>query len=91
MNKQFKLMIFVNILLGLLFVAFNFMYSNLATGEHRGLWGSLWITFYNIHSVGDIGVQYPNFAFYFFWVLMIVNVYFVYRLQRSKETKQTPS
>ncbi len=80
-------MIFVNILLGLLFIAFNFIYSSLATGDHRALWSPLWLTFYNTRAIGDIGAEYPNFAFYFFWVLMIVNVYFISRL-RSSETRQ---
>lgn len=91
MPKQFKLMIFVNALLGLLFVAFNFLYSSLATGDHRALWSPLSLTFYNVHSIGDIGLSYPNFAFYFFWILMIINLYFIFKLQQSKETKQTPS
>jgi hypothetical protein len=91
MPKQFNLMLLVNVLLSLLFVAFNFMYSSLSTGDHRALWGPLSITFYNVRSFADIGLTYPNFAFYFFWVLMIVNVYFIFRLQRSKETKQNTS
>ena len=94
MDKQFKLMIFVNILLGLLFVAFNFIYSSLATGDHRALWSPLSLTFYNIRAavtIGDIGAQYPNFAFYFFWISTIINIYFIFRLQKSKETKQNTS
>jgi hypothetical protein len=90
MPKQFKLMILVNILLSLLFIAFNFMYNSLVTGDIRAIWSPLSITFYNVRSFGDVGLAYPNFAFYFFLVLMIVNVYFILRLQRSKETKPNP-
>jgi hypothetical protein len=86
-------MIFVNILLSLLFIAFNFMYSSIATGDHLAQWSPLWLTFYNIRAIidlgGDLGAQYPNFAFYFFWVSTIVNIYFLFKLQRSKETKPT--
>ena len=91
MPKQFKLIIFVNILLSLLFVAFNFIYSSLATGDHHALWSPLWLTFYNYRVVGDIGALYPNFAFYFFWISTIINMYFILRVQRSKETKRNPS
>jgi hypothetical protein len=91
MDKQFKLMIFIDGLLGNLFVVFNFLYSSLANGDHRALWSPLSLTFYNVHSIGDVGLSYPNFAFYFFWILMIVNLYFIFKLQQSKETKQSPS
>ena len=90
MTKQSKLMIFVNILLSLLFVAFNFVYGSLASGGHRALWIPLELAFYNTRAaatIGDFGAAYPNFAFYLFWILRTVNVYFILRLQRSNETK----
>jgi hypothetical protein len=33
----------------------------------------------------------PNFPFYVFMFSLIVNIYFIIKLQRSKETKQNPS
>jgi len=30
-----------------------------------------------------VGAQEPNFSFHFFWVLLIVNVVFLIRIQRS--------
>jgi hypothetical protein len=93
MPEHFKLMILVNILLGLLFLVLNYVYYYFANRfEGLGaLWSPLWLTFYNFKAaaiVGDVGAQEPNFSFYFFWVLMIVNVYFIYKLQRSNQTKQ---
>ena len=96
MIKQYKLMIFVNILLGLLFLVVNYVYYYFANrfDGHGVLWSPLWLTFYNFRAaatIGDFGAQEPNFSFYFFWVLMIVNVYFIYLLQKSKEKNQTSS
>ena len=93
MIKQYKLMIFVNILLGLLFLVVNYVYYYFARFDGHGiLWSPLWLTFYNFSPiVDDVGAQEPNFSFYFFWILMVVNVYFIYLLQKSKEPKPTPS
>jgi hypothetical protein len=33
----------------------------------------------------------PNFPFYVFLVFLVVNTYFIIKLQRDKETKQNPS
>ena len=92
MIKQYKLMIFANILLGLLFLVVNYIYYYFATNfeGHGVLWSPLWLTYYNFR-IESLGSPEPNFSFYFFWILMIVNVYFIYSLQKSKETKQTPS
>jgi hypothetical protein len=92
MVKQYKIMIFVNILLGLLFIASNFIYDYFGNmPSHRALWSPLWLTFYNYQFAasigGEIGVPEPNFSFYFFWVLMIANIYFIVRFQKSRETK----
>jgi hypothetical protein len=85
-------MIFVNVLLGFFFVVFNLIYDYFGNmPSHHALWSPLWLTFYNYRAaaeIGDIGAQEPNFSFYFFWALLLVNVYFIVRLQRSKETKQ---
>jgi hypothetical protein len=96
MPKQYKLMIFVNSLLGFFFVVSNLVYDYFGNmPSHHTLWSPLWLTFYNYVFAeqfgGDAGSQEPNFSFYFFWALLLVNVYFIFRLQRSKETKQTSS
>jgi hypothetical protein len=89
-------MILVNVLLGFLFVVFNLIYDYFANSpSHQALWSPLWLYFYNYVFAaqfgGDILAPEPNFSFYFFWALLLVNVYFIVRLQRSKETKENPS
>ena len=87
MTKQAKLMIFANILLGLLFILFNFIYDYFGNpAGHHALWSPLWLTFYNYQAPSDIGVQEPNFSFYFFWASIIINVYFIFRLQKETAT-----
>jgi len=93
MPKQFKLMILANVLLGFLFVVFNLIYAYFGnTHPSNTLWSPLWLTFYNYEYAAQfghfLGVQEPNFSFYFFWAVLLVNVYFIVRLQRSKEKKQ---
>ena len=84
-----KYAIIVNVVLGLLFVVANFVFDYFANAPyHHALWSPLWLTFYNYQAaatIGDIGVQEPNFSFYFFWILMIVNIYFILRLQKKKQ------
>jgi hypothetical protein len=93
MSKQFKLMFLVNVVLGLLFAYSNYYIWNVLNNI-RGLsfgytnWSALLIQV-------DTGMGFLtpiiNFPFIIFWVLLITNLYFIYRLERSKEAKQTPS
>jgi hypothetical protein len=91
MPKQFKIMILVNALMGSLFIVFNIIYDYFANmPTPQALWSPLWLHFYNAviaAQTGDVGVQEPNFSFYFFWALLLINVYFIIRLQRSTEAK----
>ena len=88
MLLQFKLMILVDVLLGFLFVVCNLIY--LYFGSLRPtdiLWSPLFLTFYNSQAaatIGDVGAREPNFSFYFFWVLLLVNVYFLIVLSRKR-------
>jgi hypothetical protein len=93
MPKEFKLMILVDVLLGFFFIVSNLIYDYFGNmPSHNALWSPLWLTFYNYNPItDDVGVREPNFSFYFFWALLLVNVYFIIRLQRSKDTKQNPS
>jgi hypothetical protein len=86
MHKIAKYAIVVNSILGLLFVSLNFVfyyYDHLREGIVV-LWNPLWLTFFSFRSIGDIGIQYPNFAFYLFWVLMVVNLLFILMMSREK-------
>ena len=89
MIKQFKIMIFVNALLGFSFLVSNYIYYYFAVrfDGHGVIWTPLWLIFRNFQVPDDMGAVEPNFSFYFFWVLMIVNIYFLFRLQRSNQTK----
>ena len=43
-----------------------------------------------IYRADGMGIM-PNFPFWLFFLSTAVNMYFITKLQRSKETKQTPS
>ncbi len=82
------MMILVDILLVFLFVVSNLIY--LYFGSLRPtdiLWSPLYLTFYNSQAaatIGDVGAQEPNFSFYFFWALLLVNVYFLIVLGKKR-------
>ncbi len=88
MLLQVKMMILVDILLVFLFVVSNLIY--LYFGSLRPtdiLWSPLYLTFYNSQAaatIGDVGAQEPNFSFYFFWALLLVNVYFLIVLGKKR-------
>jgi hypothetical protein len=93
MSKQLKLMLFVNAVLGLLFVYSDYYIWSLLNNT-RALsvvntdWSALLI---QVDTGMDFLTPIINFPFIIFWVLLITNLYFIYRLARNKETKQTPS
>ena len=100
MPKQFKLMLFVNVLLILLFVLANYAMWNLVNSNtHLGhttmnplnviesMWGD--VVDGEIYRIEGMGIM-PNFPFLIFFVAIAVNLYFIHRLQRT-ETKQTLS
>ncbi len=86
MSKQLKLMILVNIILALVYVSLNLAYYfyGYRVG-HAVQWTPLWLRFYNYQSLTDIGIQIPNFTFYLFWIVIAVNLYFIIKLERSKQ------
>jgi hypothetical protein len=88
MSTQVKQMILVNVLLGILFVVCNLIYAYFGSIKPTDiLWSPLWLTFYNSHAaaiIGDLGVPEPNFSFYFFWALLLINVYFLIRLSKKR-------
>jgi hypothetical protein len=94
MSRQFKLMILVNIMLAASFLICNYVYFYFVNrfDGHAALWSPISLTFINMKEINDvgstIGVPEPNFSFYFFWIVMVFNVYFLYRLQKSANTTQ---
>ncbi len=102
MSKQFKLIILVNALLILLFVLSEYQIGSELNSYPNDLRYIRWspfdiqdshaYTFVNGNLVGIGGhVLMLNFPFWLFFAAIAINMYFIYRLQRSKETKQTPS
>jgi hypothetical protein len=102
MSKQFKLIILVNALLILLFVLSEYQIGNELNSYPNDLRYIRWspfdiqdshaYAFVNGNLVG-IGahVLMLNFPFWLFFTAIAINMYFIYRLQKSKDTKQTPS
>ena len=86
-------MLCINVLLAILFAVCNLIYVYFGSRFPTNiLWSPLWLTYYNAQEAAQLGhtlgVQEPNFGFYFFWILMVVNIYFLFRLQKSANTKQ---
>ena len=85
-------MILVNAILGISFVVANLIYAYFGnTSPHQALWSPLWLTFYNAQKAatgGDISVQELNFSFYFFWALLLINVYFLIKLGQTNRLSQ---
>jgi hypothetical protein len=84
-----KLMILVNVVLGLLYVVLNMAYYLYGYSEGYAVqWTPLWLWFYNYqYSVTmqpDFGITIPNFSFYLFWIAIAVNLCFVVILGRNK-------
>jgi hypothetical protein len=90
-QSKFKTIIFINVLLGFLFVVFNLIYFYFANRVPTNIvWSPLWLTFINLQvgaQTGYVGSAQPNYSFYFFLVLLAVNVYFLLRLQRFQVKK----
>lgn len=95
---QLKYMLSVNALLGLLYVISSY-YIWVEVNKWT-VWkvGSNWspILIYPIRNpdlpqVQTIILPLWNLPFILLWVILGVNVYFIIRLQRNKETKPTPS
>ena len=81
-------MILANGLLGIAFAAANLIYAHFGnTSPHETTWTPLWLTFFNaeyVKTIGpDFGLTVPNFSFYFFLALLLVNVFFLIKLGRA--------
>jgi hypothetical protein len=96
MSKQFKLMIMVNALLIFLFLIANYALWNMVNSNtHLGhtvmnplnviesMWGD--VVEGEIYRIDGMGIM-PNFPFWLFFVAIAINMYFIFRLQRTKET-----
>ena len=97
----FRSIVIVNVVLVLLFVVANYgIWTMVNSNNHldyttmnpinviESMWGD--VVDGKIYRIDGMGIL-PNFPFWIFFIAIAVNLYFIYRLQRSKETKQTPS
>jgi len=102
MSRPFRTIIIINSLLVLLFIAVNYgIWSQFnSNGNALGFsrWNPFWIT--DIHSGVLVNgnwmalsgmVIFPNFPFWLFFISTAINLYFVYKLTKDKETKPNPS
>ncbi len=94
MQRQFKLMILVNGLLVFLYVFSNWAeYSIMAIGSfHDDVTIQPYFPFYftvTRFNVGFSAILFLNYPLTIFLTAMLVNLYFIFRLQRSKETRPT--
>ena len=98
MAKQFKLMIIVNALLGLLYVVSSyFIWAERDTWSKWNIaskWTPIIIEPYHIPNTPQVQMPiFPmyNFPFILFCVMFLINLYFIIRFQLRKETEQAPS
>jgi hypothetical protein len=94
MAKRFTAIILIsNVVMGLLL----YLSSQLVLSELNGAT----LSGFSIFSISGaqsfdnpplvLALKVPNFPFYVFVVFLLVNAYFIIKLQRDKETKQNPS
>jgi hypothetical protein len=95
MPRQLKVIILVNVVIAVFFCYFNWANWTLLNHEEAGLpdlsihseWGPVWI------NVGPkpfepqyAEVMFPNYPLMLFWLSTIINLYFIIKLQKNKET-----
>ena len=103
MFRQFKIMIFFNCLLGLLYVVSNYVLWNIITGASWtyygavATWSPLYVTPTYYPPIPQrqywVGFSMPapllNTPFILFWVMFAMNLFFIIKLGRNKETKSS--
>jgi hypothetical protein len=75
---NFKALFSINPFSGFLFIICNLLFA----GKNVS-WTPLWLTVID-PNLTNLSSTIPNFNFYFFWILLAVNVYFLIRLQRKQ-------
>jgi hypothetical protein len=100
MRRQLITAIIVNAFLVLIFIYSNFSIWNMLNEYQliEGSWSPLSVDYVGKAVViggtplatGGILIS-PNYPFWLFFFSTAINLYLIIRLQRSKETKETPS
>ena len=100
MSRQLKLILLVNIVIAVFFCHFNYGNWTLLNDEKVGLpirseWGPIWIHVSPKVSLiprepnqppNYSSVLFLNYPLMLFWLSTILNLYFIIKLQKSKET-----
>lgn len=100
MSRQLKVIVLVNIVIAVLFCHFNYGNWILLNDENVGLpirseWSPIWIHVSPRVSLiprepnqppDYSSVMFPNYPLMLFWLSTILNLYFIIKLQRNKET-----
>jgi hypothetical protein len=100
MSRQLKVIVLVNIVIAVLFCHFNYGNWVLLNDERVGLpikseWGPIWIYVQPRTSMiarepnqmpDFTSVMFPNYPLMLFLLSTILNLYFIIKLQKSKET-----
>jgi hypothetical protein len=91
-----KLMVKINVLLGLLYGVSSYVLwmsvNQWVDWNVASNWSPLLITPYRIPDLPTVEMPLSsllNIPFVLFWIMFALNLYFLFRLQRSKETKPT--
>jgi hypothetical protein len=104
-SRQLKVIILVNIIIAALFFYFNYGNWTLLNDENVGLpisseWGPIWIHVSPRTSLiprepnqppNFTSVIFPNYPLMLFLLSTIMNLYFIIKLQKSKEPKTAQS
>ena len=96
MSRQLKLMISVNVLFGLLYVylsysvwesIYSFITVNWADLVAPYYWSPLTM-YLSTGAFWGFSIDVVNTPFILFWVVLATNIYFVVKIERSREVKQ---
>ena len=100
MSRQLMIILLVNIVIAVLFCCFNYGNWTVLNDERVGLpirseWGPVWIHVQpktnmiarEPNQMPDFtSVLFPNYPLMLFWLSTILNLYFIIKLQKSKQT-----
>jgi len=94
-SRQLKLVILVDVLLGLLYAFFSFSLwgdvNRLFNVGYGTQWSALKVTAFPVaESIHMVPVQQmSNISFWIFWIMLAANLYFIIKLERKREAKQS--
>jgi len=93
-SRQLKLVILVDVLLGLLYAFFSFSLwedvNRLFNVGYGTQWSALKVTAFPIaESIHMVPIQQMNnIPFWIFWIMLAANLGFIIKLERGRDAKQ---